>query len=325
MHVGRDNVVSALSSGKKFVTFAGTETLMYFIWGRELREFAAFEVLDDEDAWARLGNELLMPIAKSCSANGLGLLTDALVWRASPDYLHRLGYKPTDLKRFNELAIKMVKQYVTDWRGESGVGGDASPAIINADLGPRGDGYRTSDVSVDAAREYHMAQMETLAETEVDMVTALTMTNVNETIGLVQAARACGMPIGVSPTVETDGALPGGSMALGAFIDQVDQATDGYAAFYMVNCAHPDHLNPTLKAAKDMGAPWLQRFKGIRANASRRSHQELDNAPELDRGEPAEWASLVSEMSNAFDLSIVGGCCGTDAEHVQHLAKACKS
>ena len=325
MHVGRDNVVSALSSGKKFVTFAGTETLMYFIWGRELREFAAFEVLDDEEAWTRLRNELLMPIAKSCSANGLGLLTDALVWRASPDYLDRLGYKPADLKRFNEQAIKMVKQYVKDWRGESGVGSDASPAIVNAELGPRGDGYKTSDISVDAAREYHMAQIEALADTEVDMVTALTMTNINETVGMVQAAKACGMPIGVSPTVETDGALPGGSIALGDFIDQVDQATNGYAAFYMVNCAHPDHLNPTHKAAKDKGASWLKRFKGIRANASRMSHQQLDNAEKLDRGKPAEWASLVSEMSDAFDLPIIGGCCGTDAEHVQHLAKACKS
>jgi S-methylmethionine-dependent homocysteine/selenocysteine methylase len=325
MHVGRDNVNAALSSGKTFVTFAGTETFLYFIWGRELREFAAFEVLDDEEAWTRLGTELLMPIAKSCSDNGLGLLTDALVWRASPDYIARLGYKPADVQRFNEQAIAMVKQYVTDWRGESGVGNDASPAIINAELGPRGDGYKTTDIGVDAAREYHTAQIRALADTEVDMVTALTMTNVNEAVGMIQAAKAHGMPIGISPTVETDGSLPEGSMALGDFIDQVDQATDGYAAFFMVNCAHPDHLHSTLQAAKDEGASWLERLKGIRANASRMSHEELDNADTLDRGSPAEWAALVCEIGNAFDLPIVGGCCGTDAEHVQHLAKACKS
>jgi S-methylmethionine-dependent homocysteine/selenocysteine methylase len=142
---------------------------------------------------------------------------------------------------------------------------------------------------------------------------------------MIQAAKAHGMPIGISPTVETDGSLPEGSMALGDFIDQVDQATDGYAAFFMVNCAHPDHLHSTLQAAKDEGASWLERLKGIRANASRMSHAELDNADTLDRGSPAEWAALVCEIGNAFDLPIVGGCCGTDAEHVQHLAKACTS
>jgi homocysteine S-methyltransferase len=84
----------------------------------------------------------------------------------------------------------------------------------------------------------------------------------------------------------------------------------------MVNCAHPTHFS----AALDEAAPWTGRIRGIRANASRLSHAELDAATELDRGDIGELASLYGQLGRRLDLKVVGGCCGTDHEHVAAIA-----
>ena len=88
-----------------------------------------------------------------------------------------------------------------------------------------------------------------------------------------------------SRTVETDGRLPSGQ-PLHAAIEYVDSRTDGYASYFMVNCAHPSHFEAVLEP----GSPWTDRVMGLRANASRLSHAELDEAEELDTGNPEELA-----------------------------------
>jgi S-methylmethionine-dependent homocysteine/selenocysteine methylase len=193
--------------------------------------------------------------------------------------------------------------------------------LIAADIGPRGDGYRVEDaaVSVEAAREYHELQIRAVAEAGVDLVCAWTMTGLAESIGIVEAAVAAELPIIVSPTVETDGRLPDGS-GLGEFIRAVDEATTAAPLFYMVNCAHPTHLTPTLADAREAGASWLERFSGLRANASKKSHEELDGSSELDRGDVRELAREVAAMRETYGLRVIGGCCGTDVEHLAAIA-----
>lgn len=173
----------------------------------------------------------------------------------------------------------------------------------------------------EAARDYHRLQIEVLARAGVDLVCAYTMTSVAESIGIVLAARDAGLPIVVSPTIETDGTLPDGS-PLGEFVERVDEATGGTPLTYMVNCAHPTHLAPTLARARAAGEGWLTRFGGLRANSSRKSHAELDESTELDRGDPRELGREIAELQRAYDLRVVGGCCGTDAEHVAEIAAA---
>jgi homocysteine S-methyltransferase len=99
----------------------------------------------------------------------------------------------------------------------------------------------------------------------------------------------------------------------------VDDATDGAPVYYMVNCAHPTHFAEQLTA----GAEWLPRIKAIRANASRCSHAELDVATELDRGDVTDLADWYGRLQSILpDLRVVGGCCGTDHEHVTAIAEA---
>ena len=150
------------------------------------------------------------------------------------------------------------------------------------------------------------------------MVAALTMTYAEEAIGIARAAADVGLPAAISFTVETDGRLPSGQ-PLGEAIEQVDEETGGAPAYYMVNCAHPTHFEGALAA----GEPWLERVLGVRANASMRSHAELDEADELDEGDPGELAAGYLRLGEKLPrLSVLGGCCGTDHRHVEAIRDA---
>ena len=202
------DVVRALSE-RTFLTFAGDETYLLYIQGFPLREFCAFEVFDDAQAWRRMQDELLRPIADAAAANGMGLLAGCLVWRASADYLARLGGR--DLAAVNRNAVERTRAFIDEWRAGSEAA-RATPVIITGDIGPRGDGYAVSGpVSVGAAYDYHAPQVEVLARAGVDVLLPLTMTSLPETVGIVRAAERAGLPVLVSPTIEPDGRLPDGT------------------------------------------------------------------------------------------------------------------
>jgi S-methylmethionine-dependent homocysteine/selenocysteine methylase len=313
-------------SGRPYLTVGGTETYLIFLQDHPLREFCAFELFEDEEAFAEYERGFLRPTADAAAEHGFGLVVDGLVWRASPDWLEKLGYPAQDLARINRNAIARMHQFIREWRAARGVTAEQVPMLVAGEIGPRGDGYKIEGdgpVNVEAAQAYHAAQVAALAAAEVDAVGALTMTSLTETIGIVRAARERRLPVFVSPTVETDGSLPDGS-SLGTFVQEIDAATEGYPSFYMVNCAHPTHLRPTLDAARKSGAAWLSRLKGLRANASTMSHEELDNSETLDAGDPPDLAARMASLQRDFGFSVLGGCCGADASHICAIAHACR-
>ena len=195
-----------------------------------------------------------------------------------------------------------------------------SPMVISGCVGPRGDGYDPGKVmSVADAQTYHAAQIGTFAATDADMVTAITMTNTNEATGLARAAVAAAMPVVISFTLETDGRLPTGE-TLAQAIETVDAATANAPAYYMINCAHPTHFDDALAADAD----WVKRLRGIRANASTRSHAELDQAKDLDAGDPVALGRQYRQLRRRLgQLTVLGGCCGTDHRHVEQICLAC--
>jgi S-methylmethionine-dependent homocysteine/selenocysteine methylase len=188
--------------------------------------------------------------------------------------------------------------------------------VLNGLIGPRGDAYAPEvTVAADEAEDYHATQVGWLADTDVDMVTALTFTQSDEAIGAVRACQAVDLPVVVSFTVETNGSLPTGE-PLGHAIEAVDAATNGAAAYFMVNCAHPDHFSHVIT-----GAEWTRRIHGLRCNASRMSHAELDEAEVLDDGDVAEFATGYSGLVDSTPwLNVFGGCCGSDLRHVTEIA-----
>lgn len=298
-----------------FLTDGGLETTLVFHEGLELPCFAAFDLLKDDAGIATL-RRYFAPYLESARSHGTGFVLEAPTWRANPDWAARLGYDARALAEANRRAIELMVELraehaAPDW-----------PIVISGNLGPRGDGYRVeSRMSADEARAYHAAQVETFAGTEADMIAAFTMTYPEEAIGILHAARDAGLPAVISFTVETDGRLPSGD-SLADAIDRTDDATGGYAAYFMINCAHPTHFAGVLAD----GAAWRERVRGLRANASTRSHAELDESPDLDDGNPVELGGQYRELLASLPkLNVLGGCCGTDHRHVAAIAAACAS
>jgi homocysteine S-methyltransferase len=214
----------------------------------------------------------------------------------------------------NRRAIAMLEELRRELEAER------TPVVISGCVGPRGDGYVPGEkMSAADARDYHAAQIGVFAGTAADLVTAITMNYVEEAVGIVQAAEREGVPVVIAFTVETDGRLPSGQ-ALGEAIAQVDESAGTKPAYFMINCAHPTHFDGVL----DARAPWAGRIRGLRANASKKSHAELNESPELDIGDPAELARQYADLKRRLPaLTVMGGCCGTDERHIGAIADAC--
>jgi S-methylmethionine-dependent homocysteine/selenocysteine methylase len=301
-----------LDGASLFLTDAGMETALIFHQGQELPSFATFPLLESEAGRDAL-RTYYEPFLELARTRGTGFILGGCTWRASTDWGSELGYDADALAAVNRHAMTFVEE-LRDSSPRS-----SRPVLLEAPIGPRGDAYAPSSLmTTDEAERYHSAQMQTLSDTPVDLITALTVTYADEAIGMTRAASAAGLPVAVSFTVETDGRLPSGQ-TLRAAIEQVDTETDGAPVHYMINCAHPTHFAGALADA----GPWTERVQGLRANASTRSHAELDEAEELDDGDAEDLAARYVALRGALpNLSILGGCCGTDIRHVTCIADA---
>jgi len=300
-------------SDKLFLTDSGLETSLIFHEGIDLPCFASFTLLSDP-AGCKMLTDYYRRHAALARERRLGFVLESVTWRANPDWGAKLGLDAKALAKANREAIRMLEEVRAEMETP------ASPMPISGNIGPRGDGYVVgATMTIHEAERYHGAQIRVFADTAADYVSAFTLTYPQEAIGVVRAARTNGLPSVISFTVEIDGRLPNG-MALGEAIMTVDDATDGAAAYFMVNCAHPTHF----EAVFDSGEAWTRRIGGIRANASRRSHAELDNSADLDDGDPAELGLQYRDLLRRLPaIRVVGGCCGTDFRHVEQIGFAC--
>lgn len=305
-----------IGDGRLYLTDSGLETTLIFHDGWDLPEFASCELLKTEKGRGRLATYYGQHAAIAAEG-GFGFVMEAPTWRSNPDWGTKLGYDADALDAVNRLAIELMHQWRADIRKNADI-----PIIISGCVGPRGDGYVVEDLMTsDAAKVYHQPQVDAFAAAGADVVSGMTMTNIAEATGLAQAARAAGIPVILSFTVETDGRLPSGDTLQHA-IQSVDADTAAYPSYYMINCAHPTHFENVLEP----GAPWVSRIKGVRANASRCSHAELEAATTLDDGDPQELGAHYAELLAAFpQLTVLGGCCGTDHRHIASISQACAS
>ena len=294
-----------------FLSDGGMETTLIFQEGIELPLFASFVLMDTQDGRARLRDyyERYLRIATD---RGAGFILDTPTWRANPDWGQKLGYDAKGLKAINAASIALMHELRAAWETP------ASPIVVSGAIGPRGDGYKAGRMDADEAREYHAAQIADFAEADADMVAAYTMNTIEEALGIALAAKEAGMPCAISFTVETDGRLATGR-TLREAIEAVDEATAGSPVYYLINCAHPSHFTGALEG----GEPWLKRVRGAKANASARSHQELDESETLDAGDPADLGRRYRALTAAFpQMRILGGCCGTDHRHLAAICEA---
>lgn len=297
--------------GRLFLTDGGIETSLIFHDRIELPLFAAFDLLRHEAGIAAL-SRYYRRYLELARAAGAGFVFESPTWRASRDWGERLGYTASALAAANRRALALGGVL----RREAG----GMPIVLSGCVGPRGDGYSPDRLmQAEEAEGYHAEQIGALAAGGADMITAITMTHTGEAMGVARASEAAGLPVAISFTVETDGRLPTGQ-SLGEAVAEVDTETDAAPAYYMLNCAHPTHFAAVLREA----GPWAGRLRGVRANASCRSHAELDEATDLDDGDPEELGAQYADLRRMLpQLAVLGGCCGTDHRHVAAIARAC--
>ena len=296
-----------------FLTDGGIETTLIFHDGLALPDFAAFDLLKTSEGTDAL-RKYFRSYAEIAKRFGTGLILESATWRASTDWGARLGYSADALADLNRRAIRLLEPIRDEFETAE------RPVVISGCVGPRGDGYVPGAAMSEAGAEtYHSHQIEAFAGTAADMISAITMNYTAEAIGIVRAARRANMPVAISFTVETDGRLPTGQ-SLRSAIEEVDATTDQYASYFAINCAHPAHFEDVVATDDD----WIHRVRAVRANASRKSHAELNDSPELDVGDPSELAAGYRRLMTSLPrLNVMGGCCGTDARHLTCIAESC--
>lgn len=287
--------------------------MLVFDEGIDLPHFAAFPLVDSDDGRAAM-RRYYTPFLELARDRDVPLVVSAPTWRANPDWGRLLGYEGDELADVNRRAVAFLEEVRDDV-----LAGDARDGVVvEACVGPRSDAYHPTLLMDEAeAQLYHTPQLRALAESGCSQVSAMTLTYAEEAIGIARAANEAGLEIVVGFTVETDGRLSSGASIEEAIL-AVDEATDGAPQGFMINCAHPTHFAAALPEGESRG-----RIRGLRANASARSHAELDEAEELDSGDPADLAErYVALRDDLPALEVVGGCCGTDIRHVTAICDA---
>lgn len=296
-----------------FITDGGLETTLVFHEKLDLPCFAAFPLLKD-DAGRELLRKYYRTYAQLAVRFGVGFVLESPGWRGNPDWAEKLGYSPAELEAANRDGIRLMHEIVAAYETP------VSPMVISGAVGPRGDGYKIgAAMSPEQAARYHTPQIRAYRDAGADLVSAFTLTYADEALGIANAAASLDIPSVISFTLETDGRLPSGQ-PLREAIESVDARATQAPAYYMINCAHPTHFAAELP----VGAPWLLRIGGLRANASCRSHAELDESPDLDAGNPAELGRQYRQLREILPrLNVLGGCCGTDHRHLEAICECC--
>ena len=301
-------------AGGLFLSDGGLETSLIYLDGTDLPQFAAFVLLQGAAGREQLRRYYRPYLELAAATPAAGFVLESPTWRASADWGRLLGIDDAALRRANLDAVQLVRELRDEWQPRL-----SGPLVLAGIIGPRGDGYiAAAPASAAAAAAYHQPQAQSLRDGGVDLLVAVTMTTSAEALGVARAAAAVGLPVAVSFTVETDGRLPSGE-GLREAIEHVDAQAPVAPAYFAVNCAHPSHF----AACFDEGGAWTHRIRAVRANASARSHAELDAATELDIGDPPDLANRYRRLRSALpQLNVLGGCCGTDARHLRAIRDA---
>ena len=295
-----------------FLTDGGLETTLIYHDGIELPYFAAFDLLKSPQGIETL-RRYFHTYVEIARRQKVGIVLETATWRANPDWAAKLGYDSQKLADINRISVGLLLEV------RKALETATTPIVISGAIGPRGDGYQPSALmTVQQAADYHSEQIRVFASTDADMLGAFTMNYVEEAVGIALAARDARMPLALSFTLETDGRLPSGD-TLASAIEHVERESDAHPAYYMINCAHPTHFAHVLSSLGSL----KQRVRGLRANASARSHAELDASTSLDIGNPVELGEQYAQLFKQLPaLCVVGGCCGTDHRHVEHIGRA---
>ncbi|KAH8697918.1 putative homocysteine S-methyltransferase [Talaromyces proteolyticus] len=304
-----------LSSSVPFLTEAGLETTIYYKHKINLPCFSGTPLLTSSSG-QQLITSLYKAYANIAAAHGMGIILDTRTWRASSAWAEPLKFTEAELLDLNRSAVRLLKEVRRDLEKEN----PNIRIVLDGVLGPLRDAYETyssDEISVVAAKDMYRDQISALVDEGVELLSLMTVTNLNEAIAIVELAKEKSIPVAVSFSLESDGKLLGGRSLENA-IQSVDTATNGYTAYFGINCVHPVRI---LQPLQNMPSHLRQRIGLFRGNASLKSHEELDNSDTLDRGDIPTFVDAMKQVLELLPaVKAVGGCCGTDEEHLNAIA-----
>ncbi|HEY8592653.1 MAG TPA: homocysteine S-methyltransferase family protein [Sphingomicrobium sp.] len=306
---------SPFLSGLRYLAEGGQETELMYGHGFELPKFALFPLLDDAAAVVQL-KAMYEAVLQVAVRHRMSVMLGGLDYRASPDWAGLLGIDAVRLADYQHRSVAFLREVAEPYLEK------LPHILVSGIVGPQGDAYeRNQTVTASSAEAYHGTQMDNLASAGVDLVQAMTFTSSHEAIGVIRAAQARELPIVVSFMTDSPDE-PGGQRSFRQTIEDVDRATDSYALFYGINCAHPREFEPLLR---DQGE-WLNRIGLLRPNASAKDKVELCQIGHLERGDARELAQLMGVLAARLpNVRVLGGCCGTWDEHLDLIAGAAAS
>ncbi|MFA6114474.1 MAG: homocysteine S-methyltransferase family protein [Sphingomonas sp.] len=297
--------------GVLYLTEGGQETEIMYKFGYDLPHFAMFTLLDNPAAVGELQG-MYRRYLDTAARHGFGALMGGLDYRASPDWAALLGYSASGLAEVQLRCIDFLYDTAAPYQGQL-------PAIrIAGVIGPRGDAYSINrTITEEESEDYHSAQLETLARTGVDIVSAMTFNSVPEAVGLSRAAATYGLPLSLSFSLDAASRLNSGP-SLREAIDAVDtQAGESRPAFYGINCSHPLEFEPALEPGD-----WILRLRSLRPNAVSMDKIELCQLGHLESGDPADLGRRMGALAARYPhIDVWGGCCGTWETHLDRIAE----
>lgn len=198
---------------------------------------------------------------------------------------------------------------------------DSSDIYIGGLMGCKGNAYQGTDVLTEKeAKDFHLWQASLFEKAKVDFLYAGIMPALSEAVGMAQAMESTGLPYIISFMIRKDGRLIDGT-AINEAISIIDGSTGRKPLCYMTNCVHPTIVSEALHKPINQTPLVRERFKGIQANTSALSPEELDNSCDLKTSDAISLARDMEKLKEDFSFKIFGGCCGTDDSHMREIAK----
>lgn len=232
--------------------------------------------------------------------------------RANKERISNSIFKQNNVIEDNVRFLKELKEKAT------------AKVYVGGLMGCKGDAYSENDhLNIQDAFNFHLWQADLFKKTEVDFLYAGIMPTISEAIGMAKAMESTGLPYIISFMIKKDGKLLDGTTINDA-ITAIDKFTSRNPICYITNCVHPKVLDSALTQEYNKTSIVKERFKGIQANTSELSPEELDNCVELKTSDNISLANDIIDLYNKFNLKIFGGCCGTDNTHIEEVAKRLK-
>jgi len=225
-------------------------------------------------------------------------------WRANRERVAEENGCP-EVNRDAVAFLRELRMSWGEWGDNIGIGGF---------LGCRNDCYRPEEgLSIIEAEAFHSWQVGQFEGTGVDFLLAATLPAVDEAAGMALAMAKTGIPFILSFVINREGLILDGSTIEQA-VGTIDALSGKRPLGYMINCAYPSFLD-----GESLSKEVMSRIIGYQANASSLDHAELDGMESSHSEDIHHWSMGMLDLHRKYDISILGGCCGTRVEHLEYI------